>query len=99
MNQMNDYLATFTLPNVSTPSILPQHDANATPPMGDFQTMLLEKINLAKQMNQQLHTNSTNPLSAFFLPMMMQSTSNLYGQNNLQQMHPPRSEERRVGKE
>lgn len=77
MNTINDYLATFTLPNVTTGTL--QHNSNQNQ-LGDFQAMLLEKMNLAQQMNQRDFGIGTNDLSSFFLPTMqsMPNASNQY---------------------
>lgn len=52
--------------------MLPQQQAMDE--VSPFQSMLLSKINLAQQMNQQSHEGNEDALSAFFLPMMMQQS-------------------------
>lgn len=78
MNKINDYLASFTLPNVTAGHV--QQNSNSTQ-LGDFHTMLLEKMNLAQQMNQQDFGIGASDLSSFFLPTM-QSMPNASSQHN-----------------
>lgn len=79
---MNEYLATFTLPNVTPRSLQQNSNLNQ---LDDFHAMLLNKINMAQQMNQQNFNPDTHALSSLFLPMR-QSIPNAYNQYNLPQM-------------
>lgn len=89
MNQINNYLANFALPTVSTTGTMNENDAINQ--MNDFQTLLMEKINLAQQMNQELQATETSPLTPFLLSSMMQSNQQPYMESNMygkQQSNP-----------
>jgi len=58
-------------------------ESNTTNQMNDFQTLLLQKINVAQQMNQQLATTESSPLTPFLLPSLIQSNQSPYLQHQM----------------
>lgn len=85
MNKINDYLATFLLPNVFSSNSSNQVDRiNQGQP---FQEMLLEQMNPSTSFDQ----TSDSPLSSLLLPSAMQLMPNFLQTSGMQSIAQPSS--------
>ncbi len=84
MNNISNLFSYNTLPTVTRPegSVGTTIEPNTTNQMNDFQTLLLEKINIAQQMNQQLATTESSPLTPFLMQPNQQHNMLGMGQLN-----------------
>lgn len=78
MNKINDYLATFLLPNTVPSNGVGQ--INESTQGLDFQQMLTDQMNVTSGTDD---TNSS-PLSSLFLPSAMQEMPNSFGTDTMQ---------------
>lgn len=87
MNQINDYLATFLLPNTSFSN--GRNSINESNQESSFEKMLFDQMNSALSSDEvssnALSNVDSNPLSSLLLPSTMGNMPNSFGVNSIEQ--------------